>query len=169
MNTFLVFSRIGKFILGGIMLTKRQCSEKDRMFVYKVMKENMEDHFNKNTPEGWNDEKFHAGFDPNRITILEIGDNLVGFYDIEEVNGQNPFLYVHNVQTTKEKRGFGLIINRIIDEEARSRNLRTIRAKVFRDNIRSITFCEYMGYSVISDSSLDQENSVYVEKTLTFS
>ncbi|MFH0836625.1 MAG: hypothetical protein V1870_00690 [Candidatus Aenigmatarchaeota archaeon] len=148
------------------MLSRRSCSDEDREFVYSIMKENMEGYFNRNTPEKWSDDKFHKGFDPDRIKILEIDGCSIGFYDVEDVYANESFLYIHNVQIKKGKRGVGADINRMLDEEAKTRNLTVIRGKVFCDNIRSIRFCEYMGYLVVSDSSLEEENSIWIEKRL---
>ena len=146
------------------MLTTRQCSEADREFVHAVMKRNMAHYFDKYLPEKWSDEKFHNGFNPSQITILETDGLPIGFYDVEEVN---EYLYVHNLQVIKKHRGQGITLNRLIDEEAKSRGLTIIRGKVFRDNERAICFFKLKGYSVIENIELSKsENSVYVEKKL---
>ena len=126
----------------------------------------MADYFNRNTKEGWNDEKFHERFNPNSITVLEIDGSPIGFYDVEQVSGEKQYIYVRNIQITEGKRGYIFNLNRLINEEAKSRKINLIRGKVFRDNKRAIRLFELSGYSVIEVQKLDAENSVYIQKEL---
>jgi len=149
------------------MLTKRPCTKEDRGFVYDLLKENLGEYFDRNTKEGWSDEKFDKGFDPDRITILEIDKKPVGFYDVEKIDDKKPFLYVHNVQLVKEERGHPFTLIKLIDDEARARGLKFIKAKVFKDNYRTLRFLALFKYSIIYYQNLEeQENSVYVLKEL---
>ena len=147
------------------MLTKRPCLPEDRGFVYGLMKDNMADYFRRNTREGWSYEKFNRGFESSRITIFEIDGVPIGFYDIEEICDGAPYMYVRNVQVDKKKRGHGLRLIQLLDEEARKRGLNIIRGKVFRENERALLLLQHLGCSV-ADEELEGENSVYVEKRL---
>ncbi len=149
------------------MLTKRLCVNEDREFVYELLKENLGEYFDRNTVEGWSDEKFNQGFDFSRIKILEIDNRPIGFYDVEQINGEEPYLYVHNVQIIKNERGHAFMLNKLIDDEARDKDLKFIKAKVFKDNFRALKLFELFDYSILNNQNLESlENSVYIKKEL---
>ncbi len=149
------------------MLSLKKCSEQDKEFIYKTTKDSMAEFFNKYLPGGWSDEKFHSGFNKDKITIFEIDGLPIGFYDIEEICNKEPYLYVRNFQIIKDKRGYGITLVRLLEKEAKKRNLNKIRGKVFVNNERALEFFKHMGYNVIKNPELYQkEASVYLEKIL---
>jgi len=145
------------------MLTLRKAQEKDGPFVYSLTKKNMFDYFDKFLPEGWSDEKFWKGFDMARIIILESGENLAGFLDLES---KADFLYVHHLQIDSPYTGNGFFLKNLVEEEAIKRKLNKIKGKVFTENSRALKFFQYCGYSIKEDRELETESSVWVEKVL---
>ena len=148
------------------MITARPCLKSDKSFVYELTRQNIAYYFIRNTQEGWSDEKFQKGFDPAKITIIERDAKPIGFYDIETVLGNPSYLYIRNCEVVDGKRGVGITLNRLVDEEARKRNLCLIKAKVFKNNSRALLLFRMIGYHVVEDRELALENSVYIEKRI---
>lgn len=144
-----------------MMLTLRKAQEKDGPFVYNLTKENMFDYFNKFLPEKWSDKKFWKNLNLDRILILESGIVPVGFLDLDV---KEDFLYVHNIQVDAQYRGNGILLKKIVEQEAIKRKLNKIKGKVFTENSRALKLFQYLGYSIIEDSALNLESSVWAEK-----
>src|SRR3989338_9901944 len=111
----------------------RTCKNKDYRFVYQVLKRNMHTLFVKHWG-GWSPNVFRDNFNKKNIRIIEYKTKRVAFYDLEFKEG---FSYIHNVQVSPSRQGKGLgtCLVRLMEKETKKHKLKKICLKVFKDNV----------------------------------
>jgi RimJ/RimL family protein N-acetyltransferase len=139
----------------GSDLSLRPCTLEDAIFTYELMKSQMEHYFD-SIPEGWSEEKYWQGFKPAHITILEHGNNAVGFFDYEICNNE---LYFHNLQLIPvyQGKGIGRDVVSYVKKIAHDKNLHRVIGKVFKTNTKSYNLLQRSGFTVQKD--LIEDNS----------
>jgi len=145
------------------MIKYRRANAKDGLFIYNLLKENMHSYFQDFLPEGWDDNKFWEGFNPERILIFERMGKRMGFLDCER---RKEGLYVHNLQIDRNFKINGFLLKNSIEKEAIKKGLPKIFGKVFTENWKARSLFKAWGYSIRKDSVLEEENSIWMEKKL---
>ena len=151
-----------RIVANGLDLILRPCSFTDQGFIYELMRNHMEDMFNRNTPEDWSRAKFRQGFNPDRIVILEHEGMSIGFLDYEKRRDE---LYLHCIQLSGDyQTGIGNSLLLWIEQEARKQGAKAIIGKVFLDNERIIKWLNPLGFNIFSE--IPEENSYWIRKEL---
>ncbi len=145
--------------VGGLELVLRTADERDIGFIYELMRNHLEDEFNK-IPEGWSRKKFKEGYNPKRMVIIEHENMPVGFFDLEILNEE---AYCHNLHISNDYmgKGVGLSMIRYMEKIAKERSAYLFKGKVFTSNYRLLHLLRKIGYNI---EELPQENSVLVKK-----
>ena len=82
----------------------------------------------------WDPKIFRNNFNKKNIKIITYKTKRVAFYDVEFKEG---FSYINNLQlsTQVQKKGLGSVLIDLIERETKKHKLKTIRLKVFKDNL----------------------------------
>lgn len=152
-----------RIVVNGLELALRSADSRDEAFCYELMKNNMQDFFNRNTSEGWSRKKFRLGFDVNRITIVEHDGMPIGFSDCQMTSEG---VYWRNIQISEDYQfGVGRKIARVVEETALCRGIYVIFGKVFAENRRMLKLLRVQGYQIGGDA--DKEKSFNITKRLS--
>lgn len=137
----------------------RNCTDKDYIFVYNLLKRNMKALFEKHWG-GWNPKVFRQSFNKNNTKIIEYKTKKVAFYDLKF---KKNFSYIHNVQVSglMQGKGLGTFLMSLMEKETKKHKLKKIRLKVFKDNLARKLYLK-IGYKQIKDEG----SAIILEKSI---
>lgn len=134
----------------SITITVRRGQDDDLRFVCELSRRNMEKYTSK-IWGGWDNQRFKASLDKNRLTIIRHNGRRIGFFDIE-IRGR--VAYLHNIQLSKiaQGKGLGKKLMLMMKEKAKKAGVKNMEAKVFSENPAK-EFYKKIGYTIIKEDN----------------
>lgn len=135
----------------------RNANKEDKEFIFKVLKENMLDSYQKHWGY-WNEKSFDENYHEEHMRIIEHKDVKIGFL---EFKFKIHCGYVNNIQIIEQFRnkGLGTAIIQLVKQKTITQGLNKIRLKTFKDS-RAINLYKRLGYIQI----LEDDTSIIMEK-----